>query len=193
MTKNWTVYVMGFTQDLGTLTRLQRAYDRTCKQIKPETDRVLLFPWNADWNAVAEHIFRFSQNGDPPRIRACGYSWGAGWGVWKLCRELDRRNVRIDRLALIDPVHRHPNPLRRWRTLTSLIPRVLPTPILYPNNIIGDVLWFGQKKNWPRSHPVVIEGRAKQPEINMVDCIHEYMDDDEATIAECYEFLIEET
>jgi len=179
--KNWTYIITGFTQHCGTRTRLIDLWAKLHAESDPRTDAVLLRSWKSDWDSEAEFVFRL--NGQDPSIRICGYSWGAGWGAIQLCRALQRRGLAVERLALIDPVHRHPSPLRRWRTLfPSLV------PIASPGNVASPVLWFGQRENWPRSHQIT-ETRFVDGGMIRVACRHEHMDDNITVMLRCHEFL----
>jgi len=179
MITNWTYIIPGYTQTAGTRTRLIDLWERLHAESVPETDAVLLRPWCSDWESEAELAFRL--NGAKHSIRICGYSWGAGWGAIRLCEEFKRRGLTVEKLTLIDPVHRHPNPLRRWR---SLFPSMV--PIRLPANV-GQVSVFAQHLNWPRAHRVLRGVVEISPHV--VLCTHDNMDDAPEVIDECYQFL----
>jgi len=182
MLTNWTFIIPGFTQSVGSRSLMIELWERLHVASKPRTDVVRLNPWKSDWTAEADLVRWSSHN---PRIRICAYSWGAGWGAIQLCKAFQRRGMFIDRLALIDPVYRHPSVLLRWQTLLPSI-----VPIRLPPSVTDrtEVLVFAQTMNWPRAHRVLrpsgIEVRPRT-----ILCTHESAHSDPITIEACYQFL----
>lgn len=185
MIRNWTYIITGYTQTAGTRSLLIDLWEKLHRESDPKHSVVLLRPWKSDWEAEAELVLRASTSPNwkvRPTIRVCGYSWGAGWGALQFCQALQRKGLDVERLALIDPVHRHPLAICRWRTLCpSLI------PIYVPSNVSGRVLVFAQRMNWPQAHRVIQYGVEVHPTI--VQCEHGAMDDRPEVIEKCYEFL----
>ena len=180
---SFTYIITGFLQASGTRTRLIELWQKLHAESRPRKDVVRLLPWASDWESEAEFIQRLSDGNY--NIRIAAYSWGAGWGSIQLCKALQRRGMDVSHLALIDPVHRHPNPLRRWRTL---FPGCCPIEI--PSNATANVLWFGQTQNWPRSHKIVGEDKHWQPpKMINISCTHQNMDDHYAVIESVYKFI----
>ena len=179
------IYVIpGFLQDLGTRTRLIDLWQSLHGQLCGVHCSVQLRPWNSDWNAEAEFISRLSD--DRPRVVTIGYSWGAGWGVVQLAKQLAKRGLGIKRACLIDPVYRHQYALGNWR---AFIPWV---PITIPRNV-QRVTWWRQRQSWPMGHNLRAKhtGRTIIEPPGLIQADHAHMDDQESVIKQCREIAME--
>jgi len=138
--------------------------------------RVRLDRWNADWPAVAEHLWLLGrQHQAQVMVNVYAYSWGVGWGAVQLARELKKRDIDVQELVAADGVYRH-----RWLRLPAMISRdsLLAPAIRIPCNV-HTVTPFHQTMNRPQGHHlkgdrdfsgVIHESRE-------ISATHQYIDD----------------
>lgn len=168
----WHVCISGFRQHRGSPTGLEALWQRLRAAHHNGVAAVELCAWNDNWSALAEFIWRFRRDGQPPRIGIYAYSWGAGWGFIQLARQLRRRGLEVQHAVLSDPVYRHWYRAGNWR---AFVPGI---PIEVPANV-RRVQYFVQRQNWPRGHRV-IAADATQTAIwapITLNADHEKMDD----------------
>jgi len=136
-------------------------------------------PWNSDWSGWAEQFRNLHTNGrEVPQVFIFAYSYGAGWGGIKLALELRKRQIKVHRIILTDPVYRSPSLLGRIRAVIPphrprgrqkvhwmrllvwdalwLAGRVVPglcPKIRLPSNV-GECHVFRQRENLPMGHSV---------------------------------------
>lgn len=143
-----------------------------------DTERVLYRPWNADWSAVAEHLWLLGESRKTDiQINIYSYSWGVGWGAVELSKELLKRGLVVNNLVASDGVYRHPLLLMRWTSLLSRDASFSPV-IRIPANVL-EVHPLHQKQNRPQGHKIV-SGRGCTAVIHdSIECMatHQYMDD----------------
>lgn len=163
--------ISGFTQTLQRPNGVQTVWDALC--VAARNARVVFYPWDFDWSALAEFILRFQPTDRPTRVYVYGYSWGGGWGFPQLALELQKRSITIEHAVLCDAVYRPRSRLLVWE---ALIPR---SRIVVPANV-REVSWFRQRTGLPMGHDVV----AADPRHTKVNtgvlvpgCTHHYMDD----------------
>lgn len=137
------VLIMGFTQSTTDETGMERLW----KRMRPEinlANECLLEPkvWNERFGNVAEFIFRNLKPGGTVNV-VC-YSWGAGHGAVKLCRELNKRGIIVSDLLACDPVYH--SWLRPWR---GMFPAIWNGPIAFPANVMR-ARSFIQRLNTPQ-------------------------------------------
>lgn len=171
--------ISGFTQDEkrihGVFKLAEKLHDfghNNC------VSRVSLRPWNSRWSEVAEHIWLLGQHHQTDVIvNVYAYSYGVGWGVAQLCKELQKRGIQVHSVVASDGVFRHPNIFMRW---TSLLRRDLAfSPVIrIPANVVT-VVPFHQTLNRPQGHKIVGEkdfsGDIRQS--TELPVTHQYMDD----------------
>jgi hypothetical protein len=176
----WHLVISGFTQHRGDPTGSQRLWMELRAAVGREPNTAVeFFCWNADWNAVAEWIWRCGPAGEPPVVFVYAYSWGAGWGFVQLARELRKRGIDVRWAVLCDPVYRHP--LLPWLFFWLSISRLFRPRIVAPPNV--DHVWYCVQRldRWPqpRGHQVI----AAVPRATYVlgplllERTHHYMDD----------------
>lgn len=175
----WQIVISGFTQREGSATGCHRVWEQLHSLFAAPDTHVALREWDSDWAQFAEHI-RVSSV-DNPTIIVSAYSWGAGYGVVQLAKELKRRGRFISCAVLSDPVYCHPLWFMRWAAMVDW------RPVTIPSNV-HDVRWFYQRENRPRAYRLRSERRAlsvirKGREITGVD--HQGMDDLQAFHDEC--------
>lgn len=170
----WLVVISGFTQKEGSPNGMHRVWEQLHSLFAAPDAHVALREWDSDWRQFAEHI-RVSSV-DNPTIIVAAYSWGCGYGLVKLARELKRRAKCINCAVLSDPVYCHPIWWLRWLAMLDW------RPITIPSNV-HSVRWFFQRENRPRAYELRPERKhictiRKGVEITGVD--HQGMDDLEA-------------
>lgn len=174
----WCYVITGFLQHSGTRTRQIDTWAALHRAGGPEF-RAELRPWNSNWDAEAEFIFRMSPSYDQPKIAIFGYSWGAGWGAVQLCKALEARGVKVANLVLADPVYRHAYWAGNWR---AFVPWV---PITIPCNV-GEVDWLRQTTTHPMGHD--LRAACASTRINParhLSVSHVHMDEQPEFIAAC--------
>ena len=168
---NWHIVIPGFLQNEGEPVGMVWLWnDLHHIHTGPET-AVVLREWKADWNALAELIWRLRGN-YRPRIAVYAYSWG-GMSAMILARQLQGRGLDVDWMVLSDPVYRHWYSLGNWRLLVPW------SRIVVPSNV-RRVDWFQQRTDLPQAHRLV----AADPTATHIgepweafDVKHSYMDD----------------
>lgn len=140
--------------------------------------RVRLDRWNANWNAVAEHLWLLGQHHrSHVAVNIYAYSWGVGWGAVQLARELQKRSIEVHDLVACDGVYRH-----RWLRLPAMLGRdsVLAPTIRVPANVLS-VTPFHQTLNRPQGHHIAGDRDFSGLilESTELHATHQYMDDHE--------------
>ena len=156
--REWHIVLMGFLQQQGSVNGMVQLWGELLDAVdhRPGT-RVECRPWNCDVADLAEVILKTRPANAPPRICLYGYSWG-GMTAAKLCYELRRRGLRVDRVVLCDAVYRHWYPLGWWRAFAPW------RSIRIPDNV-RRVTVFQQRESLPCGHPI----RADNPFRTTVD------------------------
>lgn len=168
----WHVVITGFMQTLREPTGGQQLWDEI-RRAQPGPPALLL-PWNADWQGVADLIWRFRPLDRPPRVYVYAYSFGGGWGFPQLARELAEREIEIEHAVLADAVFRP-----RWRLLAPLSLTPWPKIVAPPN--VRKVSWFRQRTGLPKGHNVVAadpDRTTVYPAVLIPGVTHHFMDDD---------------
>jgi len=169
--RTWHICISGWLQNEGLpVGMVSLWHDLHKAHAGPETC-VTLREWRADWNALAELIWRMEGRA-PPRIAIYGYSWG-GMSAVLLARQLERRGLGVQRMVLSDPIYRHWYPLGNWRALVSW------SKIIVPANV-ERVDWFRQRRSLPRAHKLVAADPAKTHISTAWEAVgidHAHMDD----------------
>lgn len=165
------VPIMGFTQNQSRESGLEKVWRQLREEIPLKT-QCLVHPqrWNADFDGLAEFIFR---NGGPGTlVNVYAYSWGCGHGFVKLAKALRKRGIQIPQAVLSDPVYHS-----WWRPWRGLFPAVWNGPIVVPENV-WDVHSFYQRLNRPQGTTLKLNNKlAVNREPIEVKAAHEYMDD----------------
>jgi hypothetical protein len=130
-------------------------------------------------------------NGQRPRIMLVAYSWGVGFGVTNLLRELRYRDLSVEAAVFSDGVYHLGGPLaHRWGVaqVAAYLTRPWGRPqIAMPDNIV-EPHWFVQDRrnfrlhermSWLRGHELVWEsnGEALPNRIEVVGTLHRWMDE----------------
>jgi len=145
------------------------------------SQRVELGAWDNDPEDTADYIYRWSGGDSPPQVMLVGYSWGAGYGVVQLAKQLRERNIRVQHAVLCDPVK---HSVAVWR---AMIPRTIfhHIQITIPSNI-ESVYWLRQYEDKPAGHDLVAESpytKIHAPYI--LKCGHVEADNDPAFYEMC--------
>lgn len=137
--------------------------------------------WNEDMAALAEFIRLFRPPGSRPTICTYSYSYGGGWGLPRLARELGTRELEIDHAVMCDPVYRHWYPMGAWRAFVPSIPIWIPESV-------RRVTWFRQYEDWPRGHDLEAENpdRTKIDPPVILRAGHVFIDDSDDYRNECH-------
>lgn len=168
MIKRWNICISGFLQNKYEPNGFDKLFTKLNQFSNPDT-YLLYCPWNSDWKAIAEWIFRMSD--DDVTINIFAYSWGVGYGFTRLARQLEKRNLKVNHAVLSDGVY-YPG-VFKWRALIPI------RPITVPCNV-RTVDWFYQSTNTPSGHSLVAEcpefTNIKDPTF-VHGVTHQYMDD----------------
>lgn len=161
------ICIQGFTQTVGKPNGIHELYLRLRKYSSPDCE-IVLQPWNANWDALAEFIFNTCDR-EKVDIRVFAYSWGCGNGFVQLQKALRKRGLPAIRYAVLcDPVYYRWG--RWWRAMFS--PVVTPT---IDAGDTGEVWWLRQFENKPQGHQVIGKGIIHEPIV--LNQTHQYMDD----------------
>lgn len=166
---HWVTCISGFLQDAGKPNGITAIWNDLRRFSHP--NRVVdHLTWRAKVSKQAEFRWRFLTK-DGSKIMLIGYSWGGATAL-KLCRELKKRGVTVDRLVLIDAVHRHPYWLGRWRSFAKW------SKLEVPSNV-REVIQFRQNVNLPAGHDLVFEDEALTSFSGPIylDVTHQFIDD----------------
>src|SRR3972149_10563707 len=99
--------ISGFTQTDGEWT----GCDELREIILAETDnysamsvRPRVYRWADPWRRIARdmHLIRWRYHREPFAVVACAYSFGAGYGLVKLAKNLKRYGIGIDTAGISD-------------------------------------------------------------------------------------------
>lgn len=120
---------------------------------RPDVEVYDLRPWKHDAAGFAALMDR----DDISEAIVIGYSWGAGYGSPRLCREILRHGIRIPLVLLCDPVYR-PQWLPAWGPANvfgfrALFPRS--AVIQFPAGV-EQILGVRQASTIPQGHRVQI-------------------------------------
>lgn len=188
--REWHVVISGFQQQSGTLNGIARIWlDLVQLLATRSTARVELLTWNDDVGNLAETISRVTNTLNSatnrrvePVVNIYGYSWG-GMSAVNFARELQRRGINVQNMVLSDAVYRHWYWLGWWRAFAPW------RAIWIPGNVVGQVIQFRQKKNWPRGHAIkaVNPGVTKLGSVRWLQAEHCWMDDQPAFRFACLE------
>lgn len=177
---NWRIVLGGFLQSQFELNGSVRLWRKAHSEFTNSVTVVQFSPWNTDPRQLAELILQLDHQDDDPDIRIAAFSWGGALAV-RLCRQLQRRGLRVRRLVLCDPVYRHSYWLGNWRALFSGIPIRIPT-----NVDVVDYLFQRQSK--PMGHQIeLVGGPSVIRSAVQLESDHMWMDD-----APEYHQLVEE-
>jgi len=116
--------------------------------------RVELWPWDADWKAVAQNLWLLQQDARQPLLVGLyAYSWGAGWGAVQLAKRMKQCGLKIRVAVFCDPVFRHPRLFLRWTSLLRRQYVILGWPIIrLPAGAFEEVYVFRQEISRPQGH-----------------------------------------
>jgi hypothetical protein len=165
------VPIMGFTQDKSRGSGLEKLW-RKLREVVSLEDSSLVHPqvWNADFDALAEFIWRNGTTATVVNIYA--YSWGCGHGFVKLAKALQARGIQVPKAVLCDPVFH-----QWWRPWRGLFHASLNPPIVVPSNV-WHVDSFYQRLNTPQGTTLELKNPAAQQSAPvLLECTHQYMDD----------------
>lgn len=165
------VPIMGFTQDQSRESGLEKLW-RKLRETLPLESQCLVHPqtWNADFEALAEFIWRNESSATVVNIYA--YSWGCGHGFVKLAKALEKRGIQVPKAVLSDPVYHS-----WWRPWRGIFHASINPPIVVPSNV-WHVDSFYQRLNTPQGAELVLKNsNATQSDPVKLLCNHQYMDD----------------
>lgn len=165
------VPIMGFTQDKSRESGLEKLWRKLRETLPLETE-CLVHPqtWDADFDALAEFIWRNGTKATVVNVYA--YSWGCGHGFVKLAKALQARGIQVPKAVLSDPVYHS-----WWRPWRGIFHASLNPPIVLPTNV-WHVDSFYQRLNTPQGTKIALKNRAaQQSDPVLLECTHQYMDD----------------
>lgn len=165
------VSIMGFTQSQSQESGVEKLWRKLRRGVSLENHCVLHpHPWDADFDALAEFIWR---NGGPATVvNIYAYSWGCGHGAVKLCKALNKRGIQVPKLLLCDPVYHS-----WWRPWRGMFHASLNPPITFPENV-WHVDSFFQRQNTPQGTSIRLKNRvATQSDPVELNYNHQYIDD----------------
>lgn len=165
------VPIMGFTQDTSCESGMEKIW-RMLRESLPLETQCLVHPqtWDADFDALAEFIWRNGAPGTAVNIYA--YSWGCGHGFVRLSKALKIRGIPVPKAVLCDPVYH--SWIRPWR---GLFHGSCNPPIIVPENV-WHIDSFFQRLNRPQGTSLRMMNRAgSQSEPVELQRSHPYMDD----------------
>lgn len=170
-TDTFLVLVSGFTQNDGKPTGMLNLFQRLTEFRSPTTS-VELLPWYADFNQKAENILLCASTETRPKIMTVGYSYGGGWGLTQLHKQLKKRGLVVGHAIYCDAVYRSGNWLTAWRSL-------VPYPFVRVADNVRHVSWLRQKQGKPMGHDLYAESPQKTyiEKPICLNCEHVYMDD----------------
>jgi pimeloyl-ACP methyl ester carboxylesterase len=156
MIKEWRIVVSGFRQDLTQPNGSEKLYKQLHDAHAGPDSAVEWKEWSQDWYALAAHMGRL-KNGGEPVVDLFGYSYG-GDGVIRLAQHLAGENISVRNMVLCDAVYRHTYWLGNWRS-------VFPWATLQIPVKVKNVYWlrqenprfqFGRRGGWtqPAGHDV---------------------------------------
>lgn len=169
---NWTICISGYLQNRGdSVQGLPKLWHRLHNQHGHHAC-VTFAEWSANWEAMAEWIYRTSRNGSDrqPRILVVAYSWGAGYGAMALARKLAERGVFIDVMVTSDAVFHLGGRLAHlvglsqlcaywpWRLVEWLLRRFgkqAARPVIKLPANVREVHWFLQANSRLRGHEIM--------------------------------------
>jgi len=171
MLRKFHICIMGFTQDTSRESGMEKLWRKLRDQLSLDT-HCLVHPqtWDADFDALAEFIFR---NGGPQTtVNIYAYSWGAGRGAVALTKALHKRGIQVPRAVLCDPVY------HSWvRFYRGVFHASLNPPIVLPANV-WRVDSFYQRQNTPQGTSIVLKNKvAQQSDPVQLNYNHQYIDD----------------
>lgn len=178
--REWHIVLMGFLQQQGAVNGMVRLWGELLATVGANrVSRVECRSWNCDASDLAELISKVQPSDCAPRICIYGYSWG-GMTAARLCGELRRRGLKVDRLVLSDAVYRHWYPWGNWRAFAPW------RSIRIPDNV-RRVTIFRQSESLPSGHPISADnpGRTTLDPVHKLTVHHCWMDDQPEFHAAC--------
>ncbi len=147
--RSWHIVIPGFCQDRSEPNGCQKLW-LALGQLRSPTTCVLLLEWDSPWDRIAEWIWLCSSNGVPPAIRVYAYSYGVGYGLVRLAKELGKRcGLKIKTAVCCDGVYRSWLLSLRWLAFCH------GSRIKMPANVL-DVRGVRQITDpWLRGHEIV--------------------------------------
>lgn len=172
MIEKWHIPISGFTQSINKSSGFDKLWLKLREQSSEKVSVVNPLRWRANFDSLAEFIFRMKNNGKTPDINIYAYSWGAGHGFISLSKELAKRGLLVRNAVLCDPIYHS-----WWRPWRAMMTGKLSPPIVIPRNV-NRVHWFYQRQNTPQAtslksqwiYTVIEEGVELKAN-------HEWMDD----------------
>lgn len=168
--------IAGFTQDESSNgnIELHEKLLAALDDYSPLSVRVRYRRHNENWKAIAlnYHYMRRRYYNEPFIIQVNAYSYGAGHGLTRLAKQLQRYNIKVNIANICDGVYYHWHPLGWWRALIGN------SRIKLPNNV-EKFHAFYQRKNTPHGRPLDYNPAMTQA-LSWTELFveHEWMDDD---------------
>lgn len=182
MIETWHIPISGFTQSIDRANGFDRLWLKLRRHSSAKVSVVTPLRWRANFDSLAEFIFRMKPEGKTPDINIFAYSWGAGHGFINLAKELDKRGLTVHNAVLCDPVYHS-----WWRPWRAVMTGKWSLPIVVPKNV-NSVHWFFQRTNRPQATDLVPlwDYTTIYPGVE-INANHEWMDDQELFHAKCLE------
>lgn len=152
---SWHISIAGFSQRSQDQTGLERLWLKLQALSGPTTVVLPPLRWCSPWAAVAEQIWRLSSNGSAPAIYVYAYSWGVGYGLVHLARQLDRRGLRIKVAVCCDGIKRTVLVSLRWLALCRCEAIHDRLEIRIPPNVDEVHPLVQRQDRWIRGHRLV--------------------------------------
>lgn len=166
--------ISGFQQGLYRPTGLERLWLKLRSLYSSPSTAVCLYPWNFEWEGLANHFLRTVDDPKNLDIRVAAYSWGCGYGLLRLAKALRYRGLSIQVAVLSDPVYHSWWAL--WRSLWS--PLIGEPVITIPANIT-QCWYFRQRTTIPYGTRCKAEDPIKTQVLDygILNRSHAWMDD----------------
>ncbi|MCP4571442.1 MAG: hypothetical protein GY838_03750 [bacterium] len=178
--ERWIICIPGYLQRRGSAAAaIPDLHAQLRTRHSSPTCWVELLPWKSDWKSIAQWIAQTSV--EKPRIDVFAYSWGVGYGLIRLARELRKHGLEIHTAVLSDGVaHVGPHPIARFLAF-------LPFWTIRIAKNVGRVWSFRQTNSLLRGHHIQ---RAEPPGAYITialdpDRVHRTMDESPHFVGIC--------
>ena len=150
------IFLSGFTQTEQFGSGMDNVQRHCARIFRDDADVYDLRPWNVNTRGLANLMER---NGVKKAILA-GYSWGAGFALVNLSKQLIKKGISVELAPLCDPVDRA-GWLPAWSLLTVFSFRSMLSKfgtVKIPDGV-KHVVGLRQNYNSPKAHRISYQGK----------------------------------